>query len=122
MIPLTTSTGTVSLFAIGNAGFAFGVVIGSIMARTHRQTESPPELLSRVMATVRFVSWGALPAGSALSGVLGAVLGLHPALWLVCTGALMAPTIILLSRIGGLRDLEALEKPQERRVTISQRP
>ncbi|MBQ1050203.1 MFS transporter [Micromonospora sp. C51] len=122
LIPLTTSTGTVFFFAIGNAGFAFGVVIGSIMARTHRQTESPPELLPRVMATVRFVSWGALPAGSALSGVLGAVLGLRPALWLVCAGALMAPMIILLSRIGGLRDLEALREPQEVRVTISQRP
>jgi hypothetical protein len=36
----------------------------SICTRTHRQLASPPQLLSRVMATVRFVSWGAIPVGS----------------------------------------------------------
>lgn len=108
VIPLTTSTGTAWYFAIGNAGFAFGVVIGSIMARSHRQTESPAELLPRVMATVRFVSWGALPAGAAASGVLATWLGLRPALWVVCAGALAAPVILLLTRVRGLRDLTAL--------------
>ncbi|MEV1081981.1 MFS transporter [Streptomyces sp. NPDC050211] len=110
LIPLTTSAGTVWYFAIGNGGFAFGVVIGSIMARTHRQTESPAELLPRVMATVRFVSWGALPAGAAVSGVLATALGLRPALWVVCVGALVAPVTLLLTRVRGLRDL-ASESP-----------
>ncbi|WP_406731360.1 MFS transporter [Streptomyces sp. NBC_01794] len=108
LIPLTTSTGTAWYFAIGNAGFAFGVVIGSIITRTYRQTESPAELLPRVMATVRFVSWGALPAGAAVSGVLATTLGLRPALWIVCVGALAAPVTLLLTRVRGLRDLTAL--------------
>ncbi|MFF2132095.1 MFS transporter [Streptomyces olivochromogenes] len=107
LIPLTTSAATVWYFAVGNAGFAFGVVIGSIMARTHRQIESPAELLPRVMATVRFVSWGALPAGAAVSGVLATTLGLRPALWIICAGALFAPVTLLLTRVRGLRDLSA---------------
>lgn len=51
------------LFAVGNIVFAFGVVVLSTATRTFRQTAAPPELLSRVMATVRFVSWGAIPLG-----------------------------------------------------------
>lgn len=104
-IPLTTTLGNVYFFLIGNIAFQFGVVVGSIMARTHRQVESPPELLSRVMATVRFVSWGVLPVGAALSGVLAAVVGLRPALWIVCAGALLAPFILILSPVRHSREL-----------------
>lgn len=43
-------------FGFGYAAFAAGVVVLSINTRTYRQTASPPEMLSRVMATVRFVS------------------------------------------------------------------
>lgn len=105
LAPLTTTSGTVCFFVIGNAGFAIAVVIGSITARTHRQTESPAELLSRVMATVRFVSWGALPLGAVLSGVLVSSIGLHPALWCTCAGALCAPFILVISPVGRRREL-----------------
>ncbi|MFF2775540.1 MFS transporter [Streptomyces sp. NPDC058052] len=105
LIPLTTSFSNIYFFGLGTAGFAFGVVIGSIMTRTHRQTDSPPELLSRVMATVRFVSWGALPLGAALSGVLAASAGLRTALWVTCAGAFLAPLILLMSSVRRRRDL-----------------
>ncbi|MFG2531014.1 MFS transporter [Streptomyces sp. NPDC048516] len=119
VIPLTTELGNIYFYALGNVGFAFGVVIGSIMARTHRQTEAPPKLLSRVMATVRFVSWGALPMGAAFSGLLASLVGLHTALWLVCTGALIAPLILLLSPVGRRRDLSGpQEDGRHRRTTM----
>lgn len=82
-----------------------GVVIGSIVTRTHRQVESPPELLSRVMATVRFISWGALPLGALFSGVLANAFGLRPALWIVCAGFLLAPVVLMMSTVRKLRDL-----------------
>lgn len=97
IIPFTTSLDTIYFFMIGNAGLSAGVVIGSILTRTYRQTESPPELLSRVMATTRFVSWGAMPLGAAVSGLVADSIGLHPALWLVCAGTLLAPLVLLLS-------------------------
>ncbi|MFD6530254.1 MFS transporter [Streptomyces sp. NPDC060184] len=109
-IPLTTSMTNIYFYGLGMAGFSFGVVIGSIMAKTHRQTDTPPELLSRVMATVRFVSWGALPVGAALSGVLASAAGLSTALWVTCAGTLVAPLSLLLSQVGRRRDLS--DEPQ----------
>lgn len=104
-MPLTTNLASACFFAAGNAGFGAGVVIGSIVTRTHRQTQSPPHLLARVMATVRFVSWGASPVGAALSGLVAATAGLRPALWLVCACAFTAPAVLLTSRVRDLRDL-----------------
>jgi len=80
LMPLTTNLGNVAFFAVGNAGFAAGVVVGSVVTRTHRQTASPEHLLSRVMATVRFVSWGATPVGAVNRAAAGRVGGVR-----VCT-------------------------------------
>ncbi|WP_439657509.1 MFS transporter [Lentzea sp. HUAS TT2] len=104
VIPFTTSLGTLPYFMIGNVGLSAGVVVGSILTRTYRQTESPPELLSQVMATTRFVSWGAIPLGAAASGLVADSAGLSPALWLVCAGTLLAPLILVLSPLRGRRD------------------
>jgi predicted MFS family arabinose efflux permease len=104
-IPLTTAFSNIYFYGLGMAGFSFGAVVGSIMTRTHRQTDSPPELLSRVMATVRFVSWGAMPLGAALSGVLASTAGVKSALWVTCIGALVAPLPLLLSSVRRCRDL-----------------
>ncbi|MGW0854398.1 MFS transporter [Streptomyces sp. NPDC002690] len=105
LVPLTTSAADAYWFALGNAGFAFGVVIGSITTRTHRQTESPPELLSRVMATVRFVSWGVQPLGALFAGLLATYAGTHAALWTVCATALLPALYLLSVPLGRRRDL-----------------
>lgn len=94
------------LFAVGNAGFAGGVVISSVVTRTYRQTESPPELLSRVVATVRFVSWGAIPVGSLAAGISAAALGIRPTLWLTCAAAFLPLLVLLASPLRSLRDLD----------------
>jgi MFS family permease len=104
LIPFTHSSGTVFFFMIGNLGLNAGVVTGSILTRTYRQTASPPELLSQVMATTRFVSWGALPLGAAAAGLIVSVAGLRVALWVVCAGILLGPLVLLLSPLRGRRD------------------
>ncbi|MGW5400109.1 MFS transporter [Streptomyces sp. NPDC003952] len=109
VIPMTTTLSSIGYFIVGNAAVAMAVVIGSIVTRTHRQVESPPELLSRVMATVRFISWGALPVGALLSGVLADSLGLRPALWMVCAGFLLAPVVLMMSTVRKLRDLSDVQ-------------
>ncbi|MFI8368366.1 MFS transporter [Streptomyces sp. NPDC085466] len=105
LAPLTTSAQDAFWFALGNAGFAFGSVIGSITTRTYRQTQSPPDLLSRVMATVRFVSWGALPLGALTAGLLATWAGAHTALWIVCAAALLPGLYLFSSGVGRHRDL-----------------
>ena len=105
LLPLATSGWGKLVFALGNAGLAAGIVVGSIVTRTHRQTVTPPELLSRVMATVRFVSWGVIPVGALLAGIAANVLGIRAALGLVCLAAAASPAIILSSPVRGMRDL-----------------
>ncbi|WP_435283891.1 MFS transporter [Streptomyces koelreuteriae] len=105
LVPLTTSAADAYWFALGNAGFACGVAIGSITTRTHRQTESPPELLSRVMATVRFVSWGAQPLGALSAGLLATYAGTRATLWTVCAAALLPPLYLFTAPVGRRRDL-----------------
>ncbi|MFD0787457.1 MFS transporter, partial [Micromonospora azadirachtae] len=61
LVPLGTGWLAYAAFAAGNVVFAGGVVVLSVTTRPYRQIASPPDLLARVMATVRFVSWGAIP-------------------------------------------------------------
>lgn len=92
-------------FAVGNVVFAGGVVVLSVTTRTYRQVASPPELLPRVMATVRFVSWGAMPFGGLIAGALAAILGGRLTLLLFAGVTVCAPLVLVLSPIRRLRDL-----------------
>lgn len=93
------------LFGAGNAGFATGVVVLSVNTRTCRQIESPPELLSQAMATVRVISWGAVPCGSLLAGAAATALGIRPALWLTCAATLLPLALLLSGPVAKRRDL-----------------
>ncbi|HEY2507424.1 MAG TPA: MFS transporter [Streptosporangiaceae bacterium] len=93
------------MFVIGNIVFAAGVVIGSTATRTFRQTATPPELLSRVMATVRFVSWGAIPFGGLAAGVLGGWIGVRETLFVFGALAALSPLVLVLSPVRRMRDL-----------------
>ncbi|WP_307806495.1 MFS transporter [Streptomyces sp. FH025] len=93
------------LFAVGNAGFSGGVVVISIVARTYRQTRTPPELLSRVTATVRFVSWGAVPVGALVAGAVASAFGLRTALLLLAVAGVASPAVLLAGPVRRMRDL-----------------
>jgi predicted MFS family arabinose efflux permease len=105
LMPLATPGPGLILFALGNTGFAAGVVVLSILTRTHRQTATPPELLSRVMATVRFISWGAIPFGALAGGIAATWVGNRGAFWLVCALAFLAPLALWRSPIRRLHSL-----------------
>jgi predicted MFS family arabinose efflux permease len=109
LLPLATGTAGIVLFALGNAGFAAGVVVFSICTRTHRQMASPPQLLSRVMATVRFVSWGAIPVGALIAGAIASALGVRPALAVFCALAALTPAVVMTSRLRTLHQLEDVD-------------
>lgn len=105
LLPVGHGVWGMVLFAVGFAGFSTGVVILSISTRTHRQTASPPELLSRVMATVRFVSWGAIPVGALAAGVTSTVVDTRSTLWIFSALALVSPIVLWYSAVRGVRDL-----------------
>lgn len=105
LMPLATKGPALALFGLGNAGFAAGVVVLSVLTRTHRQETAPPQLLSRVMATVRFVSWGVVPAGALLAGAFASRYGIRAAFWLFAGSTVGMPLIARLSTVGRRRDL-----------------
>ncbi|WP_328993630.1 MFS transporter [Kribbella sp. NBC_01245] len=109
------------LFAVGNCLFAGSVVPGSVVTRTYRQVASPPELLSRVMATVRFVSWGLIPAGGLAAGGLAEVIGVRTTLLLTAPLMLLGPLLVWASPIRHLRNLEDYEtEPAASGHTVAQ--
>lgn len=105
LMPLGTGLWGMVLFALGNIGFGAGTVVFSIGARTHRQVASPPELLSRVIATVRFVSWGAIPVGALAGGVVATLTDTRTALIVFCGMTLVDPLLLWFSKVRHLREL-----------------
>ena len=97
LIPATANGPRLLLFAMGSAGLAAFTVVFSVTARVYRQTAVPRNLLGRVTAVNRFISWGVLPLGALLGGALAQVIGTRAALWLIA-GLLitMTPVPVLL--------------------------
>ncbi|MEU2201551.1 MFS transporter [Isoptericola sp. NPDC019482] len=106
LIPLGAGAAGWLCFAVGTMVFGASVVPGSVVTRTYRQVASPPELLSRVMATVRFVSWSMIPLGSLAAGVLAAHIGSRAVLLGSAFVLLLGPVIVGLSPVRRLRNLE----------------
>jgi len=118
IIPLGTGTAAFVAFAVGNLIFASSNVVLSVTTRTYRMLASPPELLSRVIATVKFVSWGAIPVGGLLAGVLAGPLGARTTLLIFGALTVLSPIIYLSTPIRRLRDLplDPTPTPTEARV------
>lgn len=70
VVPQPLAIGAI-LAVSSSLGGAFNVVFGSI-----RQRIVPNHLLGRVMASFRVISWGALPLGALLGGIVGQTFGL----------------------------------------------
>ncbi|GAB3850664.1 MFS transporter [Dactylosporangium cerinum] len=115
LIPAGTGWAAYAAFAAGNVVFAGGVVVLSVTTRTYRQIASPPQLLPRVMATVRFVSWGAIPVGGLVAGALAGPLGGRVTLWLFAAAVLAAPLALVLSPVRHLRELTDFQ-PERRTI------
>ncbi|MFH9352058.1 MFS transporter [Kitasatospora sp. NPDC017646] len=64
----------------------------NVLGVSLRQRMTPDALLGRMNATFRFLLFGALAVGSALSGLLGELLGLRTTLWL--GGAVLATAFL----------------------------
>ena len=78
------------LVAQGFVG-SFTVLLYNITQVTFRQRITPPRLLGRMNASVRFVVWGVMPIAALLSGALGTWLGVVPTMWIGAIGQLSSP-------------------------------
>jgi predicted MFS family arabinose efflux permease len=74
----------------------------NIISISLRQRIVPDEMLGRVNAAYRVISWGAMPVGAVLGGLLGELVGLRPLFAATALGTL-ALLIPMLSIIGDAR-------------------
>lgn len=92
--------------SIGGAAGACGLIFGSIVhctgegsysptSLTLRQTQTPPDLLSRVNAVQRFFMWGVVALGSLLASAAIEVAGLTGAVWIGAIGTAVCLPLLL---------------------------
>ncbi len=90
-----------------------GVAVASIHVVSIRQAITPDRVLGRVNASYRFLTWGSVPVGALLGGVLGGVIGLRPTLFVGAFLMILAGLVIVFSPVRRLRELPAAETPDQ---------
>ncbi len=105
LVPFAQADWRLWLAASGGILFGIGVVVYNVTQVSFRQTITPDDLLGRMNATMRFIVWGTMPLGGLAGGLLGATIGVHPTIWVACTGMLISVVPLLLSPLRKLREL-----------------
>jgi MFS family permease len=111
LMPLAWRGAGAVLFAAGACGLALFTVVSSIVTRVYRQRYVPADLLSRVTAVNRFLSWGVMPVGGLLAGALSVALGIRTAFVSIAIAtAIVTPASFFLSplREEGVPDVTAV--------------
>ena len=84
---------------------SFTVLLYNITQVTFRQRITPPRLLGRMNASVRFVVWGVMPIAALLAGALGTWIGVVPTLWIAAVGELLAGLFVVTGPFWTMREL-----------------
>jgi MFS family permease len=105
LIPAARPGWWVLLFAAGWTSWAFGATLAGIALLSYQQATCPPDLLGRVSAAQKWLTWGSLPLGGLAGGVLGGLIGVHAALWIAVVGATLAGLWLFLSPLRRMRDM-----------------
>lgn len=85
--------------------YGLAALVWSVNSLSLRQAVTPKALLGRVSATMRLFSWGAIPVGSLVGGLLGSAVGLHTTIVIGALGALGGSLPVILSRLRTVRSL-----------------
>jgi MFS family permease len=104
LVPLAQPGWRIGFYTVGMTGFAALCAIYNAAQISYRQRVTPPELLGRVTAAVRWIVWGALPVGAVLGGVLGTLLGVRETLWISGLGVWASGLWVFYSPLRRMRD------------------
>ncbi len=105
LIPLTFPGAGLVLYAVGVFAIGLGSVLYNVHQQTFRQIVCPEELLGRVNASFRVLTWGLVPLGAVLGGLAGTLIGNRNAVWIATAGIAAAPLWLLASPLRRLRDI-----------------
>jgi MFS family permease len=96
---------SVVLFPIGYASFFFCGVVYNVAQVSYRQAVTPPQLMGRMNAAVRWIVWGTMPLGAIIGGALGSTIGIRPTLWIGFVGSWAAGFFVYFSPLRKMRDI-----------------
>jgi MFS family permease len=110
-LPLAAMTPLIAfpLLVVQSFIAGFTVLVYNITQVTFRQRITPPRLLGRMNASVRFVVWGVMPIASLLSGALGTWLGIVPTMWIGAIGQLLSALFVVAGPFWAMRTLPDAE-------------
>ncbi|GAA2835188.1 MFS transporter [Kitasatospora paracochleata] len=97
----------VLLVPLGWSAGYFAAMVYNVAQVSYRQAVTPPELMGRMNAAVRWIVWGTMPVGGILGGLLGTAVGVRPALWVAVVGFWAAGWWVYFSPLRHLRDVPA---------------
>ncbi|MFG2676571.1 MFS transporter [Streptomyces sp. DT20] len=101
LLPLAPGSGSGTGHLLLGAGYVlngFGIAVFNIHSITLRQATVPAELIGRVSATFRFLTWAVIPLGGLLGGLLAAAVGPRAALAVTAGGLTAGALVFLCSR------------------------
>ncbi|ROQ68164.1 transmembrane secretion effector [Streptomyces sp. 840.1] len=99
LLPLAPASGSGHLLlGVGYVLNGFGIAIFNIHSITLRQATVPAELIGRVSATFRFLTWAVIPLGGLLGGLLASAVGPRAALAVTAGGLTAGALAFLCSR------------------------
>ena len=104
LTPENLSLAAVTLF-VGWFVAGMSQVIYNVAQISLRQAITPPEMQSRMNATMRFIVWGTIPIGSVLGGALATVVPVRVALVLAAVASFASVVPLLVSPLRSLRDM-----------------
>lgn len=84
---------------------SFTVLLYNVTQVTFRQRITPPRLLGRMNASIRFVVWGVMPISALLAGVLGTWIGVVPTMWAGAGLALVSALFVVIGPFWTMREL-----------------
>lgn len=93
------------LFPVGCFFGGISVTIYNVAQMTFRQAVTPHDMLGRMNATVRWLTWSMLSLGGVLGGALGSLLGARAGLAIALVGIWGAGWVVLCSPLRRLRDV-----------------
>ena len=105
LIPFTRPGLGLLVFVAGMLGVAAGAIAGNVVSASFRQAYCPPGLLARVLTSMQFVNFGAIPVGAVLGGALAGPLGVRGAIMVMAIGYAASGLILVLGPLRGRREL-----------------
>lgn len=97
--------GAFALLVVQGFVMSVAILVYNITQVTFRQRITPPRLLGRMNASIRFCVWGVMPLAALAAGWVATGIGTVPALWIGAIGSVVSALPVAIGPFWRLRSL-----------------